>query len=97
MPHPFFERHRELLERAVKAIHERSYWSAFPESAKAYGEGAAEAGKAAFDRLLGQRFPLPQPATTGDVGGERSPFGLPLGVTYPKPDKIGRASCRERV
>src|SRR6185369_1565693 len=91
VPHPFFERHRELLERAVRAIHERSYWSAFPESAspKVYGEGAAEAGKAAFERLLGQRFPLTQPATVGDVGGERSPFGLPLGVTYPKPDVDG--------
>ena len=91
MPHPLFERHRALLERAVQAIHERSYWSAFPESAspKVYGEGAAEAGKAEFDALLTCRFPLTQPATVGDVGGERSPFGIPLGVTYPKPDIDG--------
>ena len=91
MPHPLFERHRALLERAVQAIHERSYWSAFPESAspKVYGEGAAEAGKAEFDALLNHRFPLTQPATVGDVGGERSPFGIPLGVTYPKPDMDG--------
>ena len=49
-----------------------------PESAspKVYGEGAAEAGKAAFDALLGKRFPLTQPATVGDVGGEKSPFGI---------------------
>jgi phenylacetic acid degradation protein paaN len=91
VPHPLFERHRALLERAVQAIHERSYWSAFPESAspKVYGEGAAEAGKAAFDKLLGRRFPLTQPATVGDVAGERSPFGLALGVTYPKADIDG--------
>ena len=91
MPHPLFERHRALLERAVQAIHERSYWSAFPESAspKVYGEGAAEAGKAEFDAVLNHRFPLTQPATVGEVGGERSPFGLPLGVTYPKPDIDG--------
>ncbi len=91
MPHPLFERHRALLERAVQAIHERSYWSAFPESPspKAYGEGAAEAGKAAFDALLGKRFPLTQPATTGEVGGERSPFGIDLGVSYPQPDMDG--------
>jgi phenylacetic acid degradation protein paaN len=89
--HPFFERHRALLDRAVQAIHERSYWSAFPESAspKVYGEGAAEQGKAEFDDLLNRRFPLTQPATVGDVGGERSPFGLPLGITYPKPDMDG--------
>lgn len=86
--HPFFERHRALLERAVQAIHERSYWSAYAESPspRTYGEGAAEAGKAAFDALLGKRFPLTQPATAGEVGGERSPYGMDLGITYPAPD-----------
>jgi phenylacetic acid degradation protein paaN len=89
--HPLFERHRATLERAVQAIGERSYWSAFPESAspKVYGEGAAEAGKSAFEALLGKRFPLVQPATIGDVGGEKSPFGMALGITYPKPDVDG--------
>jgi phenylacetic acid degradation protein paaN len=89
--HPFFERHRATLDRAVQAIGERSYWSAYPESAspKVYGEGAAEAGKASFDALLGKRFPLTQPATVGDVGGEKSPFGITLGVTYPRPDIDG--------
>lgn len=88
MSHPLFERHRVTLERAVQAIGERSYWSAFPESAspKNYGEGAAEAGKAAFDGLLGKRFPLTQPGTVGEVGAEKSPYGLALGVTYPKAD-----------
>ena len=91
MPHSLFERHRAMLERAVQAIGERSYWSAYPESAspKVYGEGAAEAGKAAFDSLLGKRFPLKQPATMGEVGGEKSPYGMPLGVTYPQPDIDG--------
>jgi phenylacetic acid degradation protein paaN len=89
--HPFFERHRATLERAVQAIHERSYWSAYPESAspKVYGEGAAEAGRAAYDALLGKRFPLIQPATVGDVGAEKSPFGPVLAVSYPKPDMDG--------
>ncbi|HEY5308872.1 MAG TPA: phenylacetic acid degradation protein PaaN, partial [Casimicrobiaceae bacterium] len=83
-----YERHRATLDRAVQAIGERSYWSAYPESAspKNYGEGAAEAGKAAFDGLLGKRFPLTQPGTVGQVGSEKSPFGLALGVTYPKAD-----------
>ncbi len=91
MSHPFFERHRALLDRAVQGIGERSYWSAFPESAspKVYGEGAAEAGKAAFDALVGKRFPLTQPATMGEVGGEKSPFGIALGITYPQPDLDG--------
>ncbi len=91
MPHPFFDRHRETLDRAVEAIAQRGYWSPFPESPspKAYGEGVTEAGKAAFEALLGKRFPLVQPATVGQVGGERSPYGMRLGVTYPKPDLDG--------
>jgi phenylacetic acid degradation protein paaN len=88
LSHPMYERHRATLDRAVQAIGERSYWSAYPESAspKNYGEGAAEAGKAAFDGLLGKRFALTQPGTVGQVGAEKSPFGLALGVTYPKVD-----------
>ena len=91
MSHPMFERHRATLERAVQAIRERSYWSAYPESAspKVYGEGAAEAGRAAFDALLGKPFPLTQPATIGEVGGEISPYGMALGITYPRPDIDG--------
>ena len=98
MSHPLFERHRATLDRAVQAIGERSYWSAFPESAspKNYGEGAAEAGKAAFDARLGKRFALTQPGTVGHVGSEKSPFGMALDVTYPKSDldALLAAACR---
>ena len=88
MPHPLFERHAATLERALAAIAERGYWSPYSESAspKVYGEGAAEAGKAAFDALLGKPFALDQPGTVGTVGREVSPFGFPLGITYPKAD-----------
>ena len=88
MSHPLFERHRATLERALTAIAERGYWSPYPESAspKVYGEGAAEAGKAAFDALRDRPFALDQPGTVGTVGGERSPYGFPLGITYPKAD-----------
>jgi phenylacetic acid degradation protein paaN len=86
--HILFERHKALLDRALLAVAERGYWSAFPESPspKIYGEGAAEAGKAAFDALLNKPFPLAQPGAIGTVGGEISPYGMPLGVTYPKVD-----------
>jgi len=89
--HPLFDKHRATLDRALTAIAERGYWSPYPESAspRNYGEGAAEAGKAAFDLLLGKPFPLTQPATVGQVGGEKSPYGLTLGVTYPKADLDG--------
>jgi phenylacetic acid degradation protein paaN len=86
--HPLFERHRALLDQALKAIAARGYWSAFPESPspKVYGEGVPESGKAAFEALLNKPFPLMLPGSVGTVGGEISPYGMPLGVTYPKVD-----------
>jgi len=89
--HPMFDRHQALLDRAVKAIAERGYWSAFPESPspRVYGEGAAEAGKAAFDALLNKPFAMTLPAVVGTVGAERSPYGFPLGVSYPRVDLDG--------
>jgi phenylacetic acid degradation protein paaN len=83
-----FERHRELLDKAVAAIANRGYWSAFPESPspKVYGEGAAEAGRSAYDALLNKPFALTLPGASGSVGGETSPYGMALGVTYPKVD-----------
>jgi len=95
--HPFFEKHRATLDRAVDAIADRGYWTPFPESPspKNYGEGAADAGKAAFHRLANQRFPLTQSATIGQVGAERSPYGIALGITYPKPDIDGLMSAVE--
>jgi phenylacetic acid degradation protein paaN len=97
--HPFFERHRATLERAVEAIANRGYWTPYPESPspKIYGEGAAEAGKKKFDAQLNQRFPLTQPATVGQVGNERSPYGLRLGVAYPKADIDGLMAAVEKA
>jgi phenylacetic acid degradation protein paaN len=86
--HPLFARHEAVLAQALKAIADRGYWSAFPESPspKIYGEGAAEAGKAAFDALLNKPFPLTLPGAAGTIGAERSPYGFALGITYPKID-----------
>ncbi len=88
MPHPLFERHAATIERALAAIADRGYWSAYSESPspKVYGEGAAEAGKTAFDALRDKPFALDQSGTVGTVGNETSPYGLPLGIGYPKAD-----------
>jgi phenylacetic acid degradation protein paaN len=77
-------KHSERLDAALAAIAGRGYWSAYPESPspRVYGEGTAEAGKAAFDALLGKPFPLGQPGPDGWVSGEVSPYGTPLGVAY---------------
>ncbi len=88
MPHPLFDKHRATLDGALAAIAERGYWSAYSESPspRVYGEGAAEAGKAAFDALLGKPFALEQAGTVGTAGHERSPYGFDLGISYPKAD-----------
>ena len=82
----FSVRHRETLDRAVEAIRERAFWTPYPEIPKAYGEEAASTGKAAYEGYLNRPFPLSQPGTDELVGGEKSPYGVALGVTYPHPD-----------
>ncbi|MBT2413820.1 phenylacetic acid degradation protein PaaN [Streptomyces sp. ISL-12] len=82
-------RHRPTLDQALEAIRTRAYWSPHPEHPKAYGENGSldpAAGKAAFDALLGTRLDLGQPGTDAWVGGEVSPYGIELGVTYPHAD-----------
>ncbi|MEV4660433.1 phenylacetic acid degradation protein PaaN [Micromonospora echinofusca] len=84
-PHPLYDRHADTLNRALTAITERGYWSAYPESPspRVYGETAAADGKAAFEAYLGGDFPLDQPGAADRVATEASPFGVELGVRYP--------------
>jgi phenylacetic acid degradation protein paaN len=87
-PHPFYATHADTLARALTAITERGYWSAYPESPspRVYGETAAAEGEAAFRSYLDGDFPLDQPGTLDRVATEASPFGLDLGVRYPHGD-----------
>lgn len=84
-PHPLYDRHADTLNRALTAISQRGYWSAYPESPspRVYGETAAADGKAAFDAYLGRDFPLDQAGDGSTVATEVSPFGVDLGVRYP--------------
>ena len=98
MSHPYFDTHEATLETAVAAIHARSYWSPFAEvpSGRIYGESAAADGEAAFKARLGKPFEIDQPGSSARIGAERSPYGMELGITYPKPDigaLIGAASA----
>ncbi|HEX2175694.1 MAG TPA: phenylacetic acid degradation protein PaaN [Nocardioidaceae bacterium] len=79
-------RHRTVLDQALEAIRTRGYFSAFPESPspKVYGEGAADEGRKAFEALLGKDFAVDTPGADGTVATEKSPFGLPLEVRYPR-------------
>ncbi|BCY07948.1 phenylacetic acid degradation protein PaaN [Actinoplanes sp. L3-i22] len=89
-PADLYASHRELLERAIAATAARDYWSAFPESPSksVYGEDAAPAGERAFAALLGKQFPVDVPGAAGTVSTERSPYGIELGVSYPKADPL---------
>ncbi|WP_374324354.1 phenylacetic acid degradation protein PaaN [Azonexus sp.] len=85
MPQHLLDKHRAALDGALEAIRTRGYWSAYNEmpSPRTYGETAADDGKAAFNAHLGQRFALDQPGEQGWHGGERSPYGIELNVSYP--------------
>ena len=105
-----FEKHQETLKRAVTTIGSREYWSPYPESPRAYGEDAPTNGEAAFQDRLGKPFEIDQPSNGVSGGGEFSPYGIELGVTYPTADvpslisaatvamgQWGKASVAERV
>ena len=82
----WYDAHRETLDAALAAIASREYFSAYPESPspKVYGDSAAAEGKAAFEAWLGTAFPLGTPGAEGTVASEKSPYGLELGVAYPR-------------
>lgn len=81
-----FTRHQPLLERAIQAIAERDQWTPYPESQHPYGEEALAAGPVNFAALRDRHFELHCPAIKGRVGGERSPYGFDLGITYDQPN-----------
>ncbi|HET6697875.1 MAG TPA: phenylacetic acid degradation protein PaaN [Nocardioidaceae bacterium] len=82
----YLDQHRERLDGALHAIRTREYYAAFDESPspRVYGETAAAEGKAVFESLLGKPFDLATPGASGTVATEKSPFGLPLDVSYPR-------------
>jgi phenylacetic acid degradation protein paaN len=93
----FYARHEALLKRAIEAIGERTYFSAYPESAspKVYGETAKAEGDAAFEALVGKPFIFDDKHPSERlVGAEASPYGKALDVRYPTAsvDKLVAAS-----
>ncbi|MDN3518197.1 phenylacetic acid degradation protein PaaN [Aquisalimonas lutea] len=88
MSQPYFDKHRETLDKAVEASRTREFWSPYPEapSGKVYGEDAPAAGEAAFKARLNQPFRLDMPGVDGEIGAERSPYGFDLGIRYPNVD-----------
>ncbi len=81
--------HANTLDAAIDAVETRKNWSPFRDSpsSKFHDPGKPEAGKAAFEALLGKSFDLDQPGIVGWLGCEVSPFTRqPLGIIYPASD-----------
>ncbi|MFW6380274.1 MAG: phenylacetic acid degradation protein PaaN, partial [Halorhodospira sp.] len=74
---------------ALEAIATREFWTPYPESLKQYPEDAVKGAPRRFEALLKRHFPLKAPSVTvtGQVGGEVSPYGFELGVTYDQPER----------
>ena len=84
MAHPMFVKHQDLLGSAVHAIESRGYWSPYADDPAAYGENAVAQGREALEAYADAQFYLDQPGVVGRGGGEESPYGLVLNVSYPK-------------
>ncbi len=54
-----------------------------------YGEAAATDGRAAFDAHLGRSFDITTPGADGEAATDRSPYGLAMGVRYPRLTRDG--------
>lgn len=83
----FYQKHKETLEKAITALHERKFFAQYPEhpSPKIYGETADEEGRKSFKGMLNAKFEdLQQGEGDGWIGDEESPYlNDKLNVTYP--------------
>lgn len=94
------EKHKALLDRAVKAIHERTFYAPYPEHHSNYGEENIKKGEQDFLSLLGGKFEMLQDGEWVE-GEEESPFtGDFSKIKYPVaslPKVIENASaCRSK-
>lgn len=80
-----FEKHKPLLDRAIQGVHERTFYSAFPEHPKAYGEEAPVLGAETYKNYLEKKFELVSQGIAESWEGEEvSPYTQePLKITYP--------------
>ncbi|GAA4381640.1 phenylacetic acid degradation protein PaaN [Hymenobacter koreensis] len=81
------QKHQATLEQAIRALHNRTYFSHYPENPlpDVYGPDADAQGRAAYDARRGQPYAeLQQGEPEAWVGQEESPYEQqPLHITYP--------------
>jgi phenylacetic acid degradation protein paaN len=82
-----FAKHKAMLDKAVEALHNRTFYAAYPEhpAPAIYGETADADGQSKFKNTLGKKFEeLKQTNPTGWAGQEESPYlQEPLKISYP--------------
>jgi phenylacetic acid degradation protein paaN len=82
-----YKKHDTMINKAITALHERTFFAAFPEhpAPAIYGETADADGQAKFKAALGKKFEeLKQSDAEGWAGQEESPYlQEPLKISYP--------------
>ncbi len=82
-----YTKHKETLDKAIAALHSRTFFAAFPEhpAPAIYGETADAEGQAKFKATVGKKFEeLKQSGETSWAGQEESPYlQEPLKISYP--------------
>ena len=80
-----FEKHKDLLENATKAVYGRGFWAAYPENPKAYAEDGLAKASEWYNNQLGNPFnELLQQNPEDWKGLESSPYTQEmLNIKYP--------------
>jgi phenylacetic acid degradation protein paaN len=82
-----YKKHDTLINKAVQALHDRTFFAAFPEhpAPSIYGETADADGQAKFKSMVGKKFEeLRQSNPERWAGDEESPYlQEPLKIAYP--------------
>ncbi len=82
-----FKKHEQKINQAIKALHDRTFFAAYPEhpAPSIYGETADADGQVKFKNTLKKNFEeLRQSEPLGWAGQEESPYlQEPLGINYP--------------
>lgn len=80
-----FGKHKNKLDEAVKALHDRKFYAAYPEFPGAYPETADKEGREKYSALVGKKFEeLKQSSPDNWIGVEESPYTQEaLNIKYP--------------
>jgi phenylacetic acid degradation protein paaN len=78
------QKHTNLLNDAVNALHNRTYYTPYPEHPKAYPAEDNDAGRNWFANMMNQEFKELDITSDQWIGEEVSPYmQTGIGVTYP--------------